>query len=252
MKKIKIYFMNHIKTLTDNINDAKVFQNIELNKLKTYTTLCKKDHDSMSNEDRNKFFFNLDKRIRNLDKRINQVSLFLFENDTQITIVNHTGLYKKENRILTRFGISIYFKDEDKVSNVFDAIGASTGLEILDTNLDSIIEDMVKTGIDKLYAKPCIGREMPVIIGPAFGAVIFHEACGHAMEATSVAKNLSVLCGKLNTKIASDKATIIDDGTIENLWGTTNIDDEGNETRKNILIENGILKNYFIEKLNSI
>ena len=88
---------------------------------------------------------------------------------------------------------------------------------------------------------------MPVILGPGFGAVIFHEACGHAMEAAATANNQSVLAGKIGEKIASDKVTIIDDGTIDNLWGTSNIDDEGELTRKNILIENGVLVNYLNE-----
>ena len=89
---------------------------------------------------------------------------------------------------------------------------------------------------------------MPVIIGPGFGAVIFHEACGHAMEATTVARNISVLSNKLNEKIASDKVTIIDDGTIKSLWGSVNVDDEGNYPNKNLLIENGYLRNYLIKK----
>ncbi|MGL5353484.1 MAG: TldD/PmbA family protein, partial [Clostridium sp.] len=80
--------------------------------------------------------------------------------------------------------------------------------------------------------------------------VIFHEACGHSLEATAVAKGNSVFTDKLGQQIASSKVTAIDDGTISNAWGSTNIDDEGNKTRKNILIENGILKSYMIDKLN--
>nr|HPJ76511.1 TldD/PmbA family protein [Clostridia bacterium] len=80
--------------------------------------------------------------------------------------------------------------------------------------------------------------------------VIFHEACGHSLEATSVAKGNSVFSGKLGEKIAADCVTAIDDATLPNQWGTTNMDDEGGETRKNILIENGILKGYLIDKLN--
>jgi TldD protein len=83
-----------------------------------------------------------------------------------------------------------------------------------------------------------------------FGGVIFHEACGHALEATAVAKGNSVFAGKLGQKIASGKVTAIDDGTVPNLWGSLNIDDEGIPTRRKVLIENGILKGYMIDKLN--
>jgi len=102
-----------------------------------------------------------------------------------------------------------------------------------------------------LHADPCPAGKMPVAIDNGFGGVIFHEACGHSLEATSVAKGNSVFAGKLGQKIASDKVTAIDDGTMPNLWGSLNIDDEGMPTRRKVLIEKGILKGYMIDKLNS-
>lgn len=92
---------------------------------------------------------------------------------------------------------------------------------------------------------------MPVVIDNGFGGVIFHEACGHSLEATSVATGASEFTGKLGQKIAADCVTAIDDGTIANEWGSENVDDEGNPTTKLVLIENGILKNYMIDRLNS-
>ena len=91
---------------------------------------------------------------------------------------------------------------------------------------------------------------MPVIIDNGFGGVIFHEACGHGLEATSVAKGNSVFAGKIGQMIASPVVSAVDDGTIPNEWGTINIDDEGTPSRRNLLIENGILKGYMIDKLN--
>nr|WP_242004895.1 TldD/PmbA family protein [Brachyspira pilosicoli] len=81
---------------------------------------------------------------------------------------------------------------------------------------------------------------------------MFHEACGHALEATAVADNASVFCNKLGKKIASDVVTAIDDGTIKNAWGSYNIDDEGNDAQRTVLIENGILKSYLVDELGSI
>lgn len=91
---------------------------------------------------------------------------------------------------------------------------------------------------------------MPVAIENGFGGVIFHEACGHSLEASSVAMGQSQFVGKLGTMIANAKVTAIDDGTIPNAWGSINIDDEGTPARRNVLIENGILKTYMIDKLN--
>ena len=92
---------------------------------------------------------------------------------------------------------------------------------------------------------------MPVIISNAFGGVIFHEACGHALEATSVAKGASVFANKLGEKIAADCVSAVDDATIPNAWGSANIDDEGVPTQRTVLIENGILKGYLVDKFHS-
>ena len=92
---------------------------------------------------------------------------------------------------------------------------------------------------------------MPVVIDNEFGGVIFHEACGHSLEATSVAKGTSEFTGKLGEMIASPCVTAVDDATIPHGWGSQNIDDEGMPTQKNILIENGILKGYLIDRFNA-
>ena len=115
---------------------------------------------------------------------------------------------------------------------------------------DSYGREAAKQAYTMLHAKNCPAGRMTVAIDNGFGGVIFHEACGHSLEATSVAKGNSVFTGMLGKQIASTKVTAIDDGTIPNAWGSLNIDDEGNKTQKNILIENGILKSYMIDKLN--
>ena len=91
-----------------------------------------------------------------------------------------------------------------------------------------------------------------MVIGPGFGAVIFHEACGHGLEATTIAPKLSIFAGQIGKKVGSEKVTLIDDGTIDDAWGSNIIDDEGEPTQKNILIEKGMLKNYLIDKISSI
>ena len=92
---------------------------------------------------------------------------------------------------------------------------------------------------------------MTVAIENGFGGVIFHEACGHSLEATSVAIGASQMAGKLGQQIANPKVTAIDDGTVPGAWGSVNIDDEGTPTQRNVLIENGVLKSYLIDRLGS-
>ena len=170
----------------------------------------------------------------------------------KVTIANSYGNLIKESRFLSRFVLSIIVKENNKNESASFNFGAAKGLEIIDdAKIFEKIKETLETAIDKLNAKPCPGGEMPVVISNGFGGVLIHEACGHAMEATTVSDGTSVLSDKLDKKIASDKVTIIDDGTLVNEWGTTFYDDEGNKTQKNILIEKGILKKFLIDEIST-
>lgn len=100
-----------------------------------------------------------------------------------------------------------------------------------------------------LHAPECPAGRIPAVIDGGFGGVIFHEACGHSLEATSVARGNSVFSGKIGEKIAADCVSAVDDGTLAGEWGTLSVDDEGTPTRRNLLIENGILRGYLIDRL---
>ncbi len=238
-----------ITNLKNNINDKVIYKNVKLKKLKKY----KKDNNSHYSDDEIKqLLSSLDKKIRNKDKRIEQVNLSVVNELQTVTIANYSGLYVSEDRVRSRFVIVLKLKDKDKTASVKFSKTKGMNLDVIDEiDFDKEIETLVKRGIDKLYAKPCIGKVMPVVLSNGFCGTIFHEACGHAMEATAVADGLSVLSYDLNKKIASDKVTIIDDGTLSDEWGSTKIDDEGHETQKNILIENGYLKGFLIDEINS-
>lgn len=237
--------------LIKNFNSEVLYSSVKLNDLENYSSNVKIKYEDYDEKLIKDYMKNLDSLIRNKDKRVSQVSLSLIENKKEIEISNHKGIYKAEERYNTRFYINVQFKDGNLTSRSLYNWGGTIGLEILEKDISSEIDRLIKHGIDKLYAKNCVGKNMPVILGPGFGAVIFHEACGHAMEAAATANNQSVLSGKIGEKIATDKVTIIDDGTIKGLWGTTKIDDEGYSTQKNVLIENGILKNYLNDEINN-
>ena len=147
--------------------------------------------------------------------------------------------------------VSSFAQDGQNLQSGYEAPGASKGLEFFEERTpESIGKEASRIALVLLEAKDCPSGKMPVIIDNGFGGVIFHEACGHALEASSVSKNQSVFCDKLGQKVASDKVTAIDDGTIPNAWGSQNVDDEGNPQQKRVLIENGILKSYMVDRLN--
>lgn len=243
---------NLVDNLIKNFSDNKKLDDVILNDLKTYKTNVKIDHNELSGDKKKEYLYNIDRIARSYSDKIVQVDASFYEHEQKVTIANNSSNYVEDNRILTRLIINIVAESNNKQTNSMKTFGLSGGYELLDTiDIEKEVTYLAESAVKKLTAKSCPSGEMPVIIGPGFGAVIFHEACGHSMEATTVALGTSVLSGKLGEKVASDKVTIIDDGTLNNYWGTTNVDDEGNPTKKNILIENGILKGYLIDELNN-
>ena len=188
---------------------------------------------------------------KNYNSDISQVISSYSDKEQSILIANTDGLYVEDKRIRTRLGVSAVASKENENQTGFQGPGRHMGIEMFETiDAEAVGIEAARIAHTMLHAKNCPAGNMTVAIDNGFGGVIFHEACGHALEATAVAKGNSVFAGKLGQKIASSKVTAIDDGTIPNAWGSLNIDDEGNKTQKNVLIENGILKGYMIDKLN--
>ena len=168
-----------------------------------------------------------------------------------VQISNSNGKLVQDTRIRTRMPVTAYAQDEKSMQSGFEGPGASMGLEFYDTTQpEDIAKEAARIALVMLEAKDCPSGKMPVVIDNGFGGVIFHEACGHALEASAVSKDQSVFTNKLNTKIASDCVTAIDDGTIPNAWGSQNVDDEGNPQQKRVLIKDGVLTSYMIDTLN--
>ena len=185
------------------------------------------------------------------DDCITQVSGTLADVDHNILIANTEGLYTQDRQIRTRIAISAVADKGDGTQTGFFAPGRRMGLEMFDTiDPKAVGLRAAKQAVTMAGAGYCPAGVMPVAIDNGFGGVIFHEACGHSLEASSVAYGTSQFVGKLGQKIANEKVTAIDDGTIPNAWGSINIDDEGTPARKNVLIEKGVLKNYMIDKFN--
>ena len=241
---------NIIKNLIKNLSGTST-KKIQLNDLEEVYPKIEIPHDQYPVEKKKKYLLNMDKKVREVSPLITQVSLTFLEDDKEYLIANSEGKYIKSKNCVTRYMCNVYAEDKDKKANEFTDYAQGKGYEILNQDLESQSIKTANTAIEKLYAVDFKGGELPVVIAPGFGAVIFHEACGHGLEATRVAPKISVFSNDLGKKIATQKVTLIDDGTIPNAWGSNLIDDEGNPTQKNILIENGILKNFLVDKLHS-
>ncbi len=187
------------------------------------------------------------------DKLIEQTQGILMGVDHTVYIANTEGLYTSDCHIRTRMIVKSIASNGTEKQTGMCSPGRGMGLEMFDMiSPYEIGREASRQAIVNLRADYCKAGQMTVAIENGFGGVIFHEACGHSLEATCVGIGTSKMCGKLGQKIANEKVTAIDDGTIAGAWGSSNIDDEGHPTQKNVLIENGILKNYMIDRLGSI
>lgn len=184
---------------------------------------------------------------------IAQASVSYSDSVQRVWIANSEGLFTSDTRVYTRFFVSAIASNGAENQTGFTGPGAMQGFEVFDHRIDpeAAARKAADQAITMLHAPQCPAGVMPVVIDNGFGGVIFHEACGHSLEATAVAPGNSEFCGKLGQKVASEKVTAIDDGTMPNEWGSENIDDEGTPTTRLVLIENGILKNYMVDKLNA-
>ena len=185
------------------------------------------------------------------DAAITQVSGVLADVDHRIFLANSEGLLTADRQIRTRIAIEAVAEKNGQTQTGGSRPGRRMGLEMFEEILPKNVgREAARQAVTMAGAGYCPAGIMPVAIENGFGGVIFHEACGHSLEASSVAYGRSQFAGKLGEKIASEKVTAIDDGTIPNAWGSINIDDEGTPARKNVLIEKGVLKSYMVDRFN--
>jgi len=191
---------------------------------------------------------------KNYDEVIVQASVFLSDTVQNVEIANSLGRYVTEERVRIRYYLSAIAGKDGMMQTGGEGPGTAKGYEYFydhEIDVEECGRAAAKQAKTMLFAEECPSGVMPVILNNEFGGVIFHEACGHSLEATSVAKNASVFCGKLGQQIASPIVNAVDDGTIENGWGSANFDDEGYPQQRRQLIENGILKSYMVDTLNA-
>ncbi len=186
------------------------------------------------------------------DSLIAQVSVSYGEKQQRIQIANSEGCFVEDERTRIRLSTTAVAANGTENQTGTTGPGMQKGFELFDEiDPEYYGKDAARCALTMRKADFCPAGKMMAAIENGFGGVIFHEACGHSLEATSVAIGQSVFCGKMGQKIASELVTAIDDSTIPNAWGSFNVDDEGEKSRRNVLIKNGILKSYLVDKLNA-
>ena len=188
----------------------------------------------------------------NFDPMITQVACGYNASSKTIRVINSRGVNKEETKKRIRLSMeAVATKGSEKQTGRVSP-GTLCGYEFIENYpVEDKMRECCETAIRMVNAGYAPSGKMPVVINNGFGGVIFHEACGHALEATAVGIGNSYFTGKLGQQIASPIVNARDNARIEGEWGSYYTDDEGNESSDLLLIENGILKNYLVDELGS-
>jgi TldD protein len=186
-----------------------------------------------------------DEAARERGDSIAQVSASYADARRRILVANSDGLLVEDDQVRTRFGVQCVAVGDTGRQTGHESPGRTLGFELFD-EVDAA--DVARTAADRalvmLRARPAPSGRLPVVLRRGAGGVLFHEACGHGLEADLVGRDASVFRGRVGERVAAPGVTLVDDGTYRREWGTSAIDDEGTPTGRNMLIDDGVLTDY--------
>ena len=170
----------------------------------------------------------------------------------RVLIANSLGDLVFDDRTRTRFTTQVVARRDEIIQTGHETVGGSAGFELVD---EEIARRVAQAAAEKarvmLDSKPAPVGAMPVVLANGFGGTLFHEACGHGLEADAIAKGASIYEGKMGEVVAASIVSAYDDGSIANGWGSQAFDDEGVPTQKTMVIEDGRLTGYLYDRLRA-
>ena len=194
----------------------------------------------------------VEKLARAKDPRVSQVMASLSAEHDVVLVARSDGLLAADVRPLVRLSVSVIVEQNGRREQGYSGGGGRFELAGLTSEtIEKHVGEAVRSALVNLDSRPAPAGTLPVVLGPGWPGVLLHEAVGHGLEGDFNRKGSSVFSGKIGQRVAAKGVTVIDDGTIEKRRGSLNIDDEGNPTQRNVLIEDGILKGYLQDTLNA-
>lgn len=245
--------LNAAKILKSAINEQKKIKILDLTENKSnYDFKILKNPSDINQSIKSSLLFEADKSARNYSNNIIQVSSRISDLIEEVFIANSENKFVSDRISKVFFAVNVIAKKENEIRTGYKSLAKTSGYELFDEKKPAdLARDASVMAVTMLDAVNAPAGSLPVVIGPAFGGVIFHEACGHGLEADAIIKDASVFKNKLGKKIASECVTAIDDSTLPFHWGSYAFDGEGNNSRTNLLIKNGILQNYIFDYKSS-
>lgn len=193
-----------------------------------------------------------DTAARAYDPLIRQVTVGLTETVRNTTVANSEGVLVADSQTRTLFTVNTVAAKNGVVQTGYVRRGKSMGLELLDIWTPAECgKESARQAIVNLHAAPAPSGPMTVVMTNGWGGVLFHEACGHSLEADGIMRGSSVFAGRVGQKVGNSVVTAVDDPMVANEWGSYGVDDEGNPGQRKVLIENGVLQDYMWDRKNA-
>ena len=186
------------------------------------------------------------------DPRVSQVMAGLASEYDVVLIARADGTLAADVRPLVRLSVTVIAEQDGRREMGSAGGGGRFGLDHFDDALaQSYVDEAVKAALTNLEARPAPAGEMSVVLGPGWPGILLHEAIGHGLEGDFNRKGSSAFSGRIGKRVAAKGVTVLDDGTLPDRRGSLNVDDEGNTSQRNVLIEDGILKGYIQDAMNA-
>src|SRR6187431_1942984 len=186
------------------------------------------------------------------DPRVAQVMAGLASEYDVVLVARADGTMAADVRPLVRMSITVIAEQNGRREMGSGGGGGRFGLGYFDDErIETYVNDAVNAALTNLESRPAPAGEMTVVLGPGWPGILLHEAIGHGLEGDFNRKGSSAFSGRVGKRVAAKGVTVLDDGTISDRRGSLNVDDEGNASQRNVLIEDGILKGYIQDSLNA-
>jgi len=193
-----------------------------------------------------------EKLARSKDPRVVQVMAGLSAEYDVVLIARADGTRAADVRPMVRLNVTVIAEQNGRREVGSGGGGGRFGLGYFtDAMIESYVQHAVKAALTNLDSRPAPAGVMTVVLGPGWPGVLLHEAVGHGLEGDFNRKGSSTFAGRIGQRVAAKGVTVLDDGTIADRRGSLNVDDEGQATQKNVLIEDGILRGYMQDSLNA-
>jgi TldD protein len=202
-------------------------------------------YESVPVADKAEWLHKMDATARDYSSYVKQVQANYTQLHRRVWIYNSEGLWVEDDRNILEFRSIVVAERNGVLQRISSGVGGQKGLELLDESDPlKLAQETAESAVSMLDSRPAPAGEMTVVITNGWGGVLFHEACGHAMEADFVSKGTSAYTGLQGKQVAAPIVSAIDDGTIPGRRGSLRFDDEGTPSSRTVLIEDGILKEY--------